>query len=92
MAAAAALASLLPSATKLKATMLDASDAPTVPLTEAVVVSFVGETSADLAVVQGGLATTMELTASRVRRSGRMPAAVQGRVHQTLGGNRAARK
>jgi flagellar motor switch protein FliN/FliY len=51
VAAAAALASLLPSATKLKATMLDASDAPTVPLTEAVVVSFVGETSADLAVV-----------------------------------------
>lgn len=50
-AAAAALTALLPSATKLKATMLDASDAPTVPLTEAVVVSFVGETSADLAVV-----------------------------------------
>ena len=51
VAAAAALASLLPSATKLKATMLDVSDAPTIPLTEAVVVSFVGETSADLAVV-----------------------------------------
>ncbi|MEX1080044.1 MAG: flagellar motor switch protein FliN [Homoserinimonas sp.] len=51
VAAAAALASLLPSATKLKATMLDASDAPDVPLTGAVVASFVGETSADLAVV-----------------------------------------
>ena len=50
-AAAAALASLLPSATKLKATMLDASDAPTISLTDAVVVSFVGETSADLALV-----------------------------------------
>jgi flagellar motor switch protein FliN/FliY len=50
-AAAAALAALLPSAVKLTATILDASDAPTVPLTEAVTVAFVGETSADLAVV-----------------------------------------
>ena len=49
--AAATLAALLPSAAKLKSTLLDVSDAPTVPLTEAVVVSFVGETSADLAVV-----------------------------------------
>jgi flagellar motor switch protein FliN/FliY len=51
VAAANALAAMLPSATKLKATMLDSSDGPTVPLTEAVVVSFVGEVSADLAVV-----------------------------------------
>jgi len=50
-AAAAALAALLPSATKLKATMLDSSDAPTVPLSESAVATFVGETSADVAVV-----------------------------------------
>jgi flagellar motor switch protein FliN/FliY len=49
--AASALAGLIPSATKLTATLLDASDAPTVALTDAVVVSFVGEVSADLAVV-----------------------------------------
>jgi flagellar motor switch protein FliN/FliY len=49
--AAKALAALLPSAVKLKATLLDASDTPTAPLTQAVVVSYVGEPSADLAVV-----------------------------------------
>jgi flagellar motor switch protein FliN len=51
VAAAAALAALIPSATKLEVTKLDSSDGPTVPLTGAVVVSFVGQVSADLAVV-----------------------------------------
>lgn len=50
-AAAEALAALLPSATKLKATILPAAEVPGDLLGAAVVASFVGERSADLAVV-----------------------------------------